>query len=183
MTTRELIQVAGSQPLIVAGIFVLIPVLALVCGLLHKPNEGGTAPFKYFYSVLVYVTCLPGMFSGVLTCYTLFFTHENLMDANLLVYILPIVSMVVTLVLIRKKVNFDEVPGFDRLSGLMVMLACSFGIALAIQKTKIWIVFGGSVAMLFALAAGIFALLKWGTYSLFRSRNEPKKEAPKWPGV
>jgi hypothetical protein len=91
--------------------------------------------------------------------------------------------MVTTLVLIHKNVSFDLVPGFDRLEGLMVMIACSFVLALAIQKTKIWIVFGGSIGGLFLLAAAIFALLKWGVYMLFRRREEPKQEPPSFPNV
>lgn len=166
-----------------AGLFVAIPVIAWLCGLLHKSGEGGITPWKYVYSVLVYLTCLPGIFAGVLTGYALFFSRENLMDVSILVYILPVNSMVVTLVLIRKRVDFDQVPGFDRLSGLMVMIACSFGIALAVEKTRIWIVFGGSVAMLMGLAMGIFALVKWGSYMLFRNRNEPRKAMPKIPGL
>jgi len=72
------------------------------------------------------------------------------------------------------------VPGFDRLSGLMVMIGCSFAIALVIQKTRIFIFFGGSIERLFGLAIGVFALLKWGMYMLFRSPAEPKKDAPKF---
>ena len=34
-----------------------------------------------------------------------------------------------------------------------------------------------------SLAAGIFALLKWGTYMLFRRRDEPRQELPKFPGA
>jgi hypothetical protein len=63
----------------------------------------------------------------------------------------------------------------------MVLMACSFGIALAIHKTRIFVGFFGSVEMLLALAAVIFALLKWGGYMLFRSGDEPAKPMPKFP--
>jgi len=59
------------------------------CGRLHRPGEGAGAPYKYAYSVLVYLSCLPGVFAGVLTAYALFFTKENLLDVSLLVNILP----------------------------------------------------------------------------------------------
>ena len=64
----------------------------------------------------------------------------------------------------------------------MVMVGCSFAIALAIQKTNIWIFFGGSIERLFLLAAGVFVLLKWGARRLFRRRDEPPEEPPKFPG-
>ena len=182
MTTRELINLADQHPIVLAAAFVAPPVAAWVIGRLHERGRGGLSPWKYVYSVLVYLACVPGMFSGVLTAYALFISHENLLDVSPLIYFLPIVSMIVTLVFIRKNVSFDEVPGFDRLSGLMVMVGCSFAVALAIQKTNIWIFFGGSIEKLFILAAGVFALIKWGMYMLFRGREEPKAERPKFPG-
>jgi hypothetical protein len=183
MTTREFIEMAGSHWLTLLCLFVLPPLAAWLCGLAHGRDNGGNAPWKYFYSVLVYLTCVPGTFAAVLTGYTLFFSHENLLDVNPLVYFLPIISMVVTLVLIRKNVAFDLVPGFDRLSGLMVMIACSFAIALAIQKTNIFLFFGGSIEKLMVLAVAVFALLKWGVYTLFRKRDEPRQVPPQFPGV
>ena len=181
MTTRDLIQWAGQHSVVLLLAFVAPPVLAWLAGKLHDKDQGKLAPWKYLYAVLVYLVCVPGMFAGVITAYTLFFSGENLLDANLLVYVLPIASMVATLVLIRKNVSFDDVPGFDRLSGLMVMVGCSFVIALAIQKTRIFVFFGGSIEKLFLLAAGVFALLKWGTYMLFRRRDEPRQDLPKFP--
>lgn len=182
MTTRELIHQADQYPAVIVGVFVALPLVAWGLGQMHERGKGGAAPWKYFYSVLVYLACVPGMFSSVVTAYSLFFSKDNLLDASLLVCFLPLVSMVVTLVFIRKTVSFDDVPGFDRLSGLMVMVACSFAIALAIQKTRIFLFFGGSIEKLFLLAAGVFALLKWGTYTLFRRRDEPKQDRPPLPG-
>jgi len=183
MTTRDLIHLAGQYAGLLLLAFVAPPVLAWLAGRVHGKDQGRLSPWKYFYSVLVYLVCVPGMFAAVITAYTLFFSGENLLDANLLVYFLPIASMVATLVLIRKNVSFDDIPGFDHLSGLMVMVGCSFAIALAIQKTRIWVFFGGSIEKLFFLAAGVFALLKWGTYMLFRRRDEPRQELPKFPGA
>ena len=181
MTINELIAQAGQHSLVLAVVFVLLPVVAWLMGQIHQPGGGGAAPWKYVYAVLVYLACVPGMFAGVLTAYLLFFVHGNLLDVNPLIYFLPIAAMVVTLVFIRKKVTFDEVPGFDRLSGLMAMVGCSFAIALAIQKTNIFLFFGGSIERLFALALGVFALLKWGSHMLFRGRNDPKPDRPKFP--
>ena len=174
---------ADGRPFLLAGLFMVAPLSAWLCGVVHGRGHGSVSPWKYFYAGLVYFACVPGILAGVLTGYTLFFSHENLLDVSLLVYVLPVISMIATLALIRRNVDFDLVPGFDRLSGLMVMIGCSFAIALAIQKTRIWIFFGGSIERLIALAVGIFALLKWGTHQFFRRREEPKPERPKFPGL
>jgi hypothetical protein len=181
MTIRELTQWFGAHPWILLAVFVALPVAAWCLRPLHGPANGGVAPWKYAYSVLVYLACVPGMFSSVLTAYALFFRNENLLDANLLVYVLPIVSMILTLVFVSKNVGFDAVPGFDRLSGLMITIACSFGLALAVHKTRIFVGFFGSIDRLFLLAGAIFALLKWGSYMLFRRADEPAREPPRIP--
>ena len=180
MTTNELIQHSGRHSLVLAAGFVALPLVAWLVGRMHADGHGGTPPWKYLYAGLVYLVCVPGIFAAVITAYLLFFIRGNLLEVNPLVHFLPIVAMLVTLVFIRQRVTFDEVPGFHRLSGLMTMVACTFAIALAIQKTHIFLFFGGSIERLLALAIGVFALLKWGSHMLFRTRNEPKPERPKF---
>jgi len=182
MTTNELIQHADQHSLGLAAAFIALPLGAWIVGQMHPNGQGGSAPWKYIYGALIYLSCVPGMFAAVITAYLLFFVRDNLLEVNPLVCFLPIVAMVVTLVFIRKRVTFDEVPGFDRISGLMTMVGCTFGVALAIQKTNIFLFFGGSIERLIALAIGVFALIKWGSHRLFLSRNEPKPMRPKFPG-
>jgi len=183
MTINDLIKLANGHLLALLIFFVVPPIIAWLCGKIHGRGNGATSPWRYIYSVLVYLVCIPGLFASVLTGYQLFFQRGDLMNVNLAIYFLPIVSMIVTLIFIHKTVDFQNVPGFDRISGLMVMIGCSFVIALIIDKLRILFFFHGSIAIFIALAAGIFALLKWGTYMLFRRRDEPKQPAPKFPGV
>jgi hypothetical protein len=182
MTGRELVTLAGSNPLVLAAVLGVPPLaaLVLVLGFVHERGNGGRAPWKYVYALVIYATCLPGMLAAVLTGYTLFFSRENLLDQNVLVYVAPIVAMTVTLMLVRRNVSFDAVPGFDRLWGLMTMIAVTFVIVLAVSKTSIFLFFGGSVVMLIGLCAFIFALLKWGAFMAFRGSREPKQDPPRF---
>lgn len=182
MTGRELLEAAGQHPGALVALGLLPPAIVLLLGFLHGQGRGSFAPWRYVYAVLVYASCVPGVGAAILTGYTLFFTHENLLDKNLLVYVLPVVSMVVTLVLIRKNVSFDDVPGFDRLSGLMIVIGVTFTLLLAIRKTFIGIFFGASLLTLVAIGAFLIALLQWGTHALFRGRGEPRRNAPRFPG-
>lgn len=179
MTGRELVALLGSNPMLL-GIALGAPLLvAGVLGVVHKRGNGGNAPWKYVYSVLIYAACIPGMLSAVLTGYTIFLSRENLMDQNVMVYVAPIIAMTVTLMVVRKNVDFALVPGFDRIWGLMTMIAMTFAIVLAISKTSIFLFFGGSIVMLIGLCAFVFALLKWGAYMAFRGSHEPKKDPPR----
>jgi hypothetical protein len=178
MTVEQLFEAVGRQPWIVLAVFVAMPLLAFVVGRIHGPGQGAQSPWKYIYSLLVYLICIPGILASVVTGYSLFFVRTNLLQANVLVYFLPIVSMVVTLALIGKSVEFTRVPGFDRLSGLIVMITVSFVIALAITKTRIWLLFGASIEVLFAIAVFAFALLRWSSHALFRRKDETRLDLP-----
>lgn len=183
MTGRELVALLGSNPFVLALVLGVPPLVALAIGVVHGRGKGGEAPWKYVYSAAIYATCIPGMFAAVLTGYTMFIGRENLLDQNVLVYIVPLVTMALTLVLVRRQVAFDAVPGFDRIWGLMIMIAMTFVIALAIARTRIFLFFGGSMAMLIGLCAFVFALLKWGAYMAFRGSHQPKIEPPRFGSV
>ena len=180
MTGRELVALAGSNPLLLGLVLGAPPLIALVIGFVHRRGNGGNAPWKFLYTGIIYSTCIPGMLAAVLTGYTIFLSRENLMDQNVLVYVAPIIAMTVTLMIARKNVDFAAVPGFDRIWGLMTMIAMTFVIVLAISKTSIFLFFGGSIVMLLGLCAFVFALLKWGAYMAFRGSHEPKQEPPRF---
>jgi hypothetical protein len=173
VTARDLLELVGRHPLALAGLFVVLPAAVLVLGVLHGAGGGGRAPWRFFYAVIVYLACVPGIGAAVITAYTLFFTRENLLDKNLLVYVVPIVSMALTLLLIRKRVPFDDIPGFHRIWGLMTLIAVTFVILLVIHKTFIGIFFAAPIAALFTLGAFLFALLKWGSAALLGEKKDP----------
>ena len=173
VTARDLIELVGRHPVILSGLFVVLPVAVVLLGALHGPGGGGRAPWRHVYAVIVYLACVPGVGAAVLTAYTLFFTRENLLDKNLLVYVVPIASMALTLLLIRKRVPFDLIPGFHRIWGLMTLIAVTFVILLVIHKTFIGIFFAAPLAALVALGAFLFALLKWGSAALLGDKSDP----------
>ncbi|NNF65951.1 MAG: hypothetical protein HKM98_00415 [Gammaproteobacteria bacterium] len=167
MTINELIAAAGQYPWIIVLVLGPLPVVAWALGR-ASAGDATEAPWKTFYSVLVYAACVPGILASVLTAYSLFFTRANLLQVNVLIYILPIVVMIVTLALIGRKVDFALIPGFNRLSGLMIILAISFAVALFIVKTRIWLLFGSSMMTLVLVAVAAFFVLRWGGSRLFR---------------
>jgi hypothetical protein len=183
MTLRQAIEWLRPYSGWIAAGFAAPPVLAFLFARLHGRDGGARSPWKYLYSVLVYAVSFPGMCSAILTAYVLFFQKGNLLDVNFVIYVVPVVSMALTLILVRKNVPFDAVPGFDRISGLLTTIGVTFVLVLAIYKAGILLVFFGSIPMMIALVVGLFALLKWGTYMLFRRRDEPRTEAPKFPSA
>ncbi|MBN2383080.1 hypothetical protein JXQ70_09385 [bacterium] len=183
MTVMDLMNKIGNYPGYLIAFCIALPLLSLLYGRLVSRERGSLAPHRYVYAVLIYLTSIPGIFAIVVTAYTLFFIESNLLMVNALVYFLPIVSMFITVVLVRKAVELDAVPGFDRLLGLFTLLGITFILVLMVQKTRIWLFFGGSLTSLVVLVVFLFALLKWATYTLFRNRHEPARPAPRFPEI
>lgn len=162
MTGRDLVAALAQHRVALLVVLLLPCLLAPLLGLIHGRGRGGAPPWKHAYGALVYLACVPGILAAVLTSYVLFFSRESLLDLDLLVFVAPLVTMTLGLLLIRRNVGFDEVPGFDRIAGLMVMLAAAFVIALVLARLRVLLVFGGGVVSFLVLAGLVFAAFKWG---------------------
>ncbi|MBI4425043.1 MAG: hypothetical protein HY554_15025 [Elusimicrobia bacterium] len=160
MTLRDLIAAADDRWPLVIGSLAAVPLAAAALGRLHPAGRGGDPPWKHLYAALVYAACIPGMFAASLVGYALLFTGENLIDASFAVYFAPLVSMPAALATMRRNVDFDQVPGFDRIWGLLGVLLVSFTAALALHRSRLLLVFGGSLWTFAALAAALFGVLR-----------------------
>ena len=126
MTLREFFDYLSQNPAVVMAFFLGIPFTALLAGLLGK-GEGHLTPWKYLYSTLIYLVCVPGIFAAALAVYLfLFQPGGDILNVNLLTQVLPIASMILTLAIIRRNTSFADIPGFDKLSSLMLMIASVF---------------------------------------------------------
>jgi hypothetical protein len=52
--------------------------------------------------------------------------------------ILPIISMVVTIMLIKRNVSLDDVPGFGKLSGLLVVITAVITLLWILDRMRIF---------------------------------------------
>ena len=174
MTIQDLIHLLGKHPFVLLALFTAPAVLAWILSIKFK-SGAITKPWKFLFSALTYAVCVPGIFSLVLIGYTMFFQRGDLTEVNILVYFLPLLSMILTLSLIKKSIAFDDIPGFERLSSLMIILAITFIIALGIEKSRLWILFHGSIFLLFGIAAFLYILLHLSLKRLMES-NERNSE-------
>ncbi len=139
MTLQEFFNLLSDNPFFVLAYFILIPVAALIAGVLGK-GEGHLSPWTYFYAVLIYLVCVPGIFSITLNAYLFLFENRPVLSTNIYTQILPIISMVVTLFLIRKNTILDYIPGFDKLSGLLMLIFVVLSLMWVLDKTRIFVV-------------------------------------------
>lgn len=162
MTLRELFDYLSANPTTVVGFFLLLPIIALLAGFIAK-GEGHISPWKYLYSGLIYLVCVPGIFAAALAVYLFLFEQGgSIFNVNLLTQVLPIISMVVSLGIIRRNVPFEYIPGFGKLSDLMVMIASVFVLMYFLDRIHLIAWVNVSVPWLLAIVAGFLILFRFG---------------------
>ncbi len=161
MTLQDIFNQIGQNPNIAIGFFVGLPLLTFMA-LSFSKDESYDVPWRYFFSGIVYAACVPGIFAITLTIYTFLFEGKSLLTVNFLVYFLPIISMLATLMILKSRLDLDRIPGFDQLSGFLFMIAAAFIGLLLIQKTRIWVIFHGSIWFLVGTFLVLFLIFKVG---------------------
>lgn len=129
---------------------------------LKRVSERAAAQFM---ALPIYLCVFPGMAASTIVAYLLFFARQNLFTTpGAALLLVPPVWMFFSLLLFSRLIDFDEVPGFDRLRGLMGLAALSFITALILDRFR-FVVFGriGPGGML-----GVVAVLFVGFQVFFR---------------
>ncbi|GJM09183.1 MAG: hypothetical protein DHS20C11_14590 [Lysobacteraceae bacterium] len=163
MTLRDLLTWLATHPHVLLLLLLLPAAATLVANWLRQDDATPSPAWRYAYSAITYATCIPGVAAAVVTVYSLVFTGSNLLDLDITVYFLPIIAMAMTLLLVSRGISFDLIPGFDRLRGLMAILAIAFVLILIISKTRIWLFFGSSLIYFVLLLAGLLLGLRWAS--------------------
>jgi len=167
MTIRQLMTDVSMQPMWVQLAALAIPVVfTLFCSLFHEEADGNQWPWKYVYSLIIFAVCIPGIFSMVVTGYSMFFASENLLDANVLFIFGPLATMLLTVQVIKwNRISIDRLPGFKRLIGFGMMIGAASVGALLINKSRI--VIWGGLSEVMQIFAGLLVIMYLGYYFLF----------------
>lgn len=166
MTISECIHWVSLHPNPVLIYMIIVPALAFIVALFFD-KTGHQSPGKYLFSILIYASTLPGVLSIVLSGYDLFILRTDLKNVNMLVYFLPIISMGFTLAIINRVVEMSKIPGFKRLSGLMMIIAVTSIIVFILQRLFIGVVFFGSIYMFLGMFVLLFIIIKIGWEKAF----------------
>ena len=161
MTLQEFFDWVSFHPGWLLFFFIFIPLSALIAGWIGK-GEGHLSPWKYYYSILVYLVCIPGLFAIFLSVYLFLFERLSIMNTNLFTQLLPIVSMVLTLLIVRKNVDLDQVPGFGKLSGLIFMISAILVVMIVIDRTRLLAFTFVRFEYVLLLFVAMLLLARWG---------------------
>lgn len=162
MTLREFFDYLGEHPLVITGYFLLIPLIAVLAGMAGR-GEGHQSPWKYLYSLLIFAVAIPGIFSIALSVYLFLFERGgSILNTNILTQVIPVVSMVLTLGVIRRNVSFDNIPGFDRLSSMMLTIGSVFILMYLLDRTHIIAFVRVPVQYLILIVVGLLLIFRYG---------------------
>lgn len=137
MTLGDFFRICSENPSILLFYMIAVPLTALLAWIFGK-GEGHVSPWKYMYSFLVYLTCIPGIFAITLSIYMFLFERRSILETNVFTQIVPVISMIVTLVLIRRNVSLDDVPGFGKLSGLIMIISAVIVLLWILDRMRIF---------------------------------------------
>lgn len=166
MTLQQLFDVIGDNPTFIIIFFFSLPIISYVMTWITG-EDAYDSPWKFIYSALIYSACIPGIFATLLIAYNMFFMRQSLLQVNLFVYFLPIISMIATLLILSRKLSLERIPGFDKISGLVFMITAASITIFILDKMRILVFFYGSIWYLIGLFVILLVVFKVGFKRLF----------------
>ncbi len=138
---------------------VALPFLALTIGTALKRVSLKTS--AGFLAVPVYLSVVPGMGSVIILGYLHLFTGTNILsDIDVALVIGPLACMIATLVAVSKVMPHAKIPGYGRMTGLMIIVGVAFGVALFLSRLRIFIGFFSSLTTLLLLFIAVYVIFK-----------------------
>jgi len=161
MTLGEFFNLLSANPSYIVAYFFLIPITALIGTIIGKGEEQETV-WKYFYSILIYLVAIPGIFAITLSVYLFFFEKRSVFQTDMYTQILPVLSMIATLLVIKRTVKLDSIPGFGKISGLVMMVAVALITMWFLEKTHILVFSYIPVQYVLLILIGLIVVFRLG---------------------
>ena len=161
MTLQEFLGYLGEHPGAVSAYFAGLPLLAWIIGVIDR-DRGHVAPWNYLYSGIIYLSSVPGIFALALSVYMFLFERRSIMDIDLIAQALPVLSMILCLAIIRRNVDLAYVPGFEKLSGLLLIITAVIALMWLADRTQVIAFIRMRFEAVLIVFLAIFVIMRWG---------------------
>ena len=105
MTLRDIFDQVSANPSALIWFLLCVPLFTFITSIWQDPNTPPQqSQTRYIYAVLAYIAAIPGIFAFTLNLYTFLFERQSIWTMNLVTQVLPIITMVITLILIKRNV-------------------------------------------------------------------------------
>lgn len=116
----------------------------------------------------MYLACIPGIFAITLNIYLFLFERRSIFEADIFSQILPIIVMIITLLLIRRNTCFEDIPGFNRLGGLLLIIGALLSAMWFLDKTHIVVFSYMPFYVVLIILVVLLIAIRFGTKALFK---------------
>lgn len=163
MTLQEFFNFLSNRPLLILVYFTIIPAMAYLMSF-TKSYKRTISPLKETYSILIFLVAVPGLMAFILNIYLFLFERQSIWGMNLFTQALPIISFIFTVIILKRQLDLDEIPGFDKLSGLLVMIFVVFSIMWVLDRTRIHFIAFTYMPIQYVLAIfiGLLVAIRFG---------------------
>jgi hypothetical protein len=172
LSLRDVIKALDANTPLVMACFLGIFLLSVFVAFAGAKVDLSKSPLRWVAAGCIYAAGLPGALSAALVLYTLFFRNDGLLYVSIGVYVVPFVCMLACHIVMSRKLDLRQVPGFDRMEGLAIVLIIGFFGALVLHNTRFIIWFGGGFVDFLIIAAVIILILHVATRRMF---GEPRR--------
>lgn len=167
MTLGQFFEAVSQQPSIVLFYFFALPFTAFLASIFGR-GQGHLSPWKYLYTVLVYLACIPGIFAVTLNAYMFLFDRQPIMEMNIFTQILPILCMMITLWMIKRNLSLEAVPGFDKIGSLFFIITVLISMMWILEKTHIFVFTYMPFYQFILFFVGFLMLIRFGWSKMLR---------------
>lgn len=138
MTLLDVFNAVSGQPVVLLVFLIALPIGAFFVNKWSGTTADGIYSWRYVYTSLIYISCILGVFTVTLDIYLLVFERQSLLDVNLPLQVLPILTSVTTLMVIQSKIPFQYIPGFGRLPDFVTIIAILISALWFIDRASIY---------------------------------------------
>lgn len=138
MTIGDFIKFLGENPSYVFIYFGFIVMTAFLAGVMGR-GEGNQSPWNYLYATLLYLVCIPGIFAVAFSVYLFLFERISIFNTDINTQVLPILSMIMTIFIVKQNADISLIPGFGRLSSLVTIMVAVLMMMFFLDRVRIYV--------------------------------------------
>ena len=167
MTLQDFFNAISANPAILIVLLLAVPLATLIVNMWSGSTAEQVLKWKYVYAALAYLACVPGIFALTLNVYLFLFERQSIFQFDVYTQILPFFVMLLTLWLIRRNVSFDYIPGFGKISGLVLMIFATISVMWIVDRTRIVVFSYLRFEYVLVLFLGLLCLMMLGWRRFF----------------
>lgn len=151
--------------------FALVPVAAFILSFVHSVYGGRRPPWNGLYALLTYLVTAPSAAIVAASVYLVLTGGRALSELPFVPTYVPLISFLLTALLIKRAVDFYYVPWMLNPVGLLLLMILTLAGGLYIYHTELIVLLGSRLLTLGVVTLAAFLILRGILSAIFGSRE------------